>query len=41
MSFDQMRVDDILTIHADQIELYSGDEGEGEGEGEGIKNPSL
>ena len=34
-----MRVDDILTIHADQIELYSGDEGEGEGEG--IKNPSF
>jgi hypothetical protein len=41
MSFDYMRVDDILAIHADQIARYSGDAGEGEGEGEGIKNPGL
>ena len=27
MSFDLMRVDDILTINADQIARYSGDEG--------------
>ena len=37
MSFDYMRVDDILAIHADQIARYSGDAGEGEG----IKNPGL
>ena len=33
MSFDYIRVDDILTIHADQIERYGG--------GEGIKDPGL
>ena len=27
MSFDYIRVDDILAIHADQIARYSGDEG--------------
>ena len=33
MSFDYIRVDDILTIHADQIERYGG--------GEGIRDPGL
>jgi death-on-curing protein len=33
MSFDYIRVDDILTIHADQIERYGG--------GEGIRDSSL
>ena len=33
MSFDYIRVDDILAIHADQIERYSG--------GEGIIDPGL
>jgi hypothetical protein len=41
MSFDYMRVDDILSIHADQIALYSGDDGDGDGDGEGIKNYGL
>ena len=33
MSFDYIRVDDILAIHADQIERYVG--------GEGIRDPGL
>jgi death-on-curing protein len=33
MSFDYIRVDDILAIHADQIERYGG--------GEGIRDPGL
>ena len=33
MSFDHIRVDDIMTIHADQIERYGG--------GEGIRDPGL
>ena len=33
MSFDYIRVDDILTIHADQIERYGG--------GQGIRDPGL
>ena len=33
MSFDYIRVDDILVIHADQIERYGG--------GEGIRDPGL
>jgi death on curing protein len=33
MSFDYIRVDDILAIHADQIERYGGDEG--------IRDPGL
>ena len=33
MSFDYIRVDDILTIHADQVERYGG--------GEGIRDPGL
>ena len=33
MSFDYVRVDDILAIHADQIERYGG--------GEGIRDPGL
>ena len=33
MSFDYRRVDDILAIHADQIERYGG--------GEGIRDPGL
>ena len=33
MSFDYIRVDDVLTIHADQIERYGG--------GEGIRDPGL
>ena len=33
MSFDHIRVDDILAIHADQIERYGG--------GEGIRDPGL
>ena len=33
MSFDYIRVDDILTIHADQIERYGG--------AEGIRDPGL
>ena len=33
MSFDYIRVDDILTIHADQIERYGG--------GEGIRDSGL
>ena len=33
MSFDYIRVDDILAIHADQIERYGG--------GDGIRDPGL
>jgi len=33
MSFDYIRVEDILAIHADQIERYGG--------GEGIRDPGL
>ena len=33
MSFDYIRVEDILAIHADQIERYGGDEG--------IRDPGL
>ena len=33
MSFEYIRVDDILAIHADQIERYGG--------GEGIRDPGL
>ncbi|MDA9983852.1 type II toxin-antitoxin system death-on-curing family toxin [Porticoccaceae bacterium] len=33
MSVDYIRVDDVLTIHADQIERYGG--------GEGIRDPGL
>ena len=33
MSFDYIRVDDILAIHADQIERYGG--------GQGIRDPGL
>ena len=33
MSFDYIRVDDILAIHADQIERYGG--------GEGVRDPGL
>jgi death on curing protein len=33
MSFDYIRVDDILAIHSDQIERYGG--------GEGIRDPGL
>ena len=33
MSFDYIRVDDILAIHADQIERYGG--------GEGLRDPGL
>ena len=33
MSFDYIRVDDIMAIHADQIERYGG--------GEGIRDPGL
>ena len=33
MSFDYIRVDDILAIHADQIERYGG--------GEGIRIPAF
>ena len=33
MSFDYIRVDDILAIHADQIDRYGG--------GEGIRDPGL
>ncbi|MDA9256788.1 type II toxin-antitoxin system death-on-curing family toxin [Pseudomonadales bacterium] len=33
MSFDYIRVEDILAIHADQIESYGG--------GEGIRDPGL
>ena len=33
MSFDHIRVEDILAIHADQIERYGG--------GEGIRDPGL
>jgi len=33
VSFDYIRVDDILVIHADQIERYGG--------GEGIRDPGL
>jgi len=33
MSFDYIRVDDILAIHADQIERYGG--------AEGIRDPGL
>ena len=33
MSFDYIRVDDILAIHADQIERYGG--------GQGIRDPCL
>ena len=33
MSFDYIRVDDILAIHTDQIERYGG--------GEGIRDPGL
>ena len=33
MSFDYIRVDDILAIHADQIERYGG--------GKGIRDPGL
>ena len=33
MSFDYIRVDDILAIHADQIERYRG--------GDGIRDPGL
>ena len=33
MSFDYIRVDDIMAIHADQIECYGG--------GEGIRDPGL
>ena len=33
MSFDYIRVDDILAIHADQLERYGG--------GEGIRDPGL
>ena len=33
MSVDYTRVDDVLTIHADQIERYGG--------GEGIRDPGL
>ena len=33
MSFDYIRVDDILIIHADQIKRYGG--------GEGIRDPGL
>ena len=33
MSFDYIRVEDILAIHADQIERYGGDDG--------VRNPGL